>query len=289
MPSWKYWPVEYIVPIITILILLAFLWMATRLESFAILIAEAAISPKTPLLGKFVKKARIATNLLRIVLGFELLTGIYFSVVPIANDRPLALILVLVAAAAVCFVGIDYWKPVLVALFVVFCGITLIFYLGGRNNLHLEKISVGHIGQDWQIGGKNPAGRVTYAGNSDKGGSQIAPPQPIINQVCDDAMDDPPPTATTAESLIDSIPQGCFGSDTQLPSATAWPSWCYQPYPRNPAPGWQITFQFLDGNGRVWATKGPYGPMDKPGFQYYPGRFRLQGSGMIRFYAGNCT
>jgi hypothetical protein len=113
--------------------------------------------------------------------------------------------------------------------------------------------------------------------------------QPIVNQVCDDAFTDSAPTATTEESATVSIPQGCFGSDTQLPPATAWPSWCYQPYPRHPAaPGWQVTFQFLDGNGRVWATKGPYGPMDKPYFPNFPGRFRIQGSGMVRFYAGDC-
>ncbi|MGD1003733.1 MAG: phage holin family protein [Minisyncoccia bacterium] len=109
---------------------------------------------------------------------------------------------------------------------------------------------------------------------------------PYINQVCDDALDGPAPVATTHESLTDNIPQGCFGSDTRID----WQSWCYQPYPRNPiAPDWQVTFQFLDGEGRVWATKGPYGPMDKPSFQYFPGRFRLQGSGIIRFYPGNCT
>ncbi len=263
---------QYAVPIITILILLAFLWMATRLESLAILTAEAAFSPNIPLLGKFVEKAREVTNALRIVFGLELLTGIYFSVVPIANDRRLALILVLVVAAAACFVGIKNWKPIVVVLGVVFCVITLIFYLGGRNNIHLDKVFEAHHASS---DGINSAPSVS-----------TSPLQPSINQVCDDALDGPAPVATTHESLTDNIPQGCFGSDTRID----WQSWCYQPYPRNPiAPGWQVTFQFLDGDGRVWATKGPYGPMDKPSFQYFPGRFRLQGSGIIRFYPGNCT
>jgi hypothetical protein len=137
MLSGKYWPVGYIVPGITIAVLLVFLWMATRLEPLAILTTEVAVSPDSLLLGKFVEKAREATNAIRIVLGLEVLTGIYFSIVPIANDRRLALILVLVVAAAICFVGIQNWKPAVIALGVAFCVITIIFWLRGKDN-HLD-------------------------------------------------------------------------------------------------------------------------------------------------------
>jgi hypothetical protein len=148
MPSGKYWPVEYIVPTTSIIILLAALWMATRLEPLAVLTAEALLSPGSSQLGLFVAKARAATNALRIILGLELLTGIYFSVVPIANCKPLALVLVLIVAAAVCFVGTNHWKPVVVALGVMFSIITLMFYLfhwgWATGDLHLGSVFAAH-------------------------------------------------------------------------------------------------------------------------------------------------
>jgi hypothetical protein len=128
LPSWKYWPVQYIVLTMTILIFLVFLWMMTTPAPLSIFVAESLLSPKTLAVGSFVAKAREATNALRIVLGLELLAGIYFSWVPIANNRPLALTQILIVAAIVCFVGIKKWEPVVGILTVAFCVITLVFF-----------------------------------------------------------------------------------------------------------------------------------------------------------------
>jgi hypothetical protein len=128
LPSWKYWPVQYIVLTTTILIFLAFLWMMTTPTLLSIFAAESILSPKTWAVGIFVEKARKATNALRIVLGLELLFGVYLAWVPIANDRRLALTQILIVAAIVCFVGIKKWEPVVVILAVVFCVITLVFF-----------------------------------------------------------------------------------------------------------------------------------------------------------------
>jgi hypothetical protein len=138
LPSWKYWPVQYIVLTVTILILLAFLWMMTSPVPLSIFVAESILSPETQIVGRFVEKARKATNALRIILGFELLLGIYFSWVPIANNRPLALTQILIVAAIVCFVGIKKWEPVVVILAVVFCVITLVFF--PWSNINLGKV-----------------------------------------------------------------------------------------------------------------------------------------------------
>lgn len=135
LPSGKYWPVHYIVLILTILVLLAFLWVMTTLAPMSIFAAETMLSPKTVIVGKFVEKAREVMNAIRVVLGLELLAGIYFSWVPIANDRALALTQILIVAAIVCFVGIKKWEPVVMALAVAFCLITLFFYLGGRGKI----------------------------------------------------------------------------------------------------------------------------------------------------------
>jgi len=128
LPSWKYWPVQYIVLSATVLILLAFLWMMTAPAPLSVFVAESLLSPKTQIGGTFVEKARKATNALRIVLGLELLFGIYLAWVPIANDRPLALTQILILAAIVCFVGIKKWKPIVAILAVAFCVITLVFF-----------------------------------------------------------------------------------------------------------------------------------------------------------------
>lgn len=161
-----------------------------------------------------------------------------------------------------------------------------IFFLVG---LLVLGVALAYLGMRFAYLGVRFAHQISGINGASNKTSPAPSLQPYVNQVCDDAFTDSAPTATTEESATVSIPQGCFGSDTQLPPATAWPSWCYQPYPRHPAaPGWQVTFQFLDGNGRVWATKGPYGPMDKPYFPNFPGRFRIQGSGMVRLYAGDC-
>ena len=210
-------------------------------------------------------------------LGAEILVGIYLSLVPIALDRGLGLTLILVLVALVLFWRIRRLRTLLIILLLV---LTMIFCLGGRTAAKEKMVAAQNNFQHWL---KSPG---NISGETDK---SLVRFQPIVNQVCDDAFSDSPPAAIAKESTTVSIPQGCFGSDTQLPSAATWPSWCYQPYPRNPAPDWQVTFQFLDGNGRVWATEGPYGPMDKPCFPKFPGRFRLQGSGTIRFYAGDCT
>ena len=218
---------------------------------------------------------------LGIAIGVLLVTVAYYLLVPTSLDKTLSLAFLMLLAAAFFLWKFAPIRNIIFGLLVLF---TLIFFLGGRTAAK-EKIVEG-----WPA---LHSPKVSTSGRDSGFNDEKQPPlrpQPYTNQVCDDALGGPAPVATTHESLIDDIPQGCFGSDTQLPSPTAWPGWCYQPYPRNPiAPGWQVTFQFLDGEGRVWATKGPYGPTDKPSFQYFPGRFRLQGSGIIRFYPGNCT
>jgi len=145
MPGYGF--AQYAVPIITTSVLLALLWVITKPGSLGIMVAQEILPTISSALGfspmeNFLKKAKEATKSLRFVLGIELLTGIYFSIVPIANDPLLALILILVGTAIVCFVGIN--KNVVVGLVLVFCAITLIFYLGGRDNLHLKNVFAGH-------------------------------------------------------------------------------------------------------------------------------------------------
>ncbi len=128
LPAGKYWPTHYIVLVITISILLAFLWMATGMGPLGVLVAESMLSPETSYIGKFVETARKATNALRIILFFELTAGIYFAWVPVSNNRALALTQILIIAAIVCVVGIKGWKPIVATLGVIFLGITLAFF-----------------------------------------------------------------------------------------------------------------------------------------------------------------
>lgn len=149
---------QIVVPVLTIILLVIAFWVMTARWPIGILATEAALSTRIPILGKFVEKAREVTRALLIVLGIEILTGIYLSVVPIANDRLLALVLILVMAAIVCFVGAGKKSHVPTAtpttpqgsparvsrpltdyvvwgLVAAACVITLIFFLGGRNSL----------------------------------------------------------------------------------------------------------------------------------------------------------
>jgi hypothetical protein len=135
---------QWTVPIITILALLVFLWMLTEPGPLGLLLAQAALAEKPPsgpstsgteisILEKFVAKTHEAMRAIRLALGVEILTGIYFSFVPIANDRRLALIMVLIVAAIICFVGrkTKISKVVVAILFLAACAITLMFYLRG--------------------------------------------------------------------------------------------------------------------------------------------------------------
>ncbi len=129
LPSSPMWPVRYLIPTLTIVVFIALMWMMTAPMPMSIFAMEAMLSPKTRFIGEFVSRARQATNVLRIVLVIELLLGLYFAWIPIANNRPLALTQIIILAAIACAAGIKKLKLVVVGLAILFGGITLLFFL----------------------------------------------------------------------------------------------------------------------------------------------------------------
>ncbi len=125
------------VPAVAVLALCILLWTLTTTAPLSILIGETVLSPNAKKIGRFVKAARKATSTIRIIVGIEILAGIYLSVVPVKNDPRLALILILVMAAIVAFVGIN--KQLVVALAAGAALVTFVFYWEGGMG---EKVSV---------------------------------------------------------------------------------------------------------------------------------------------------
>ncbi len=123
----RFWP--KFVPAVAVLTLGILLWTLTATAPLAILIGQSALSPNTRRIGQFVKAARKAVNAIRIIIGIELIAAIYLSVIPVRNDPQLSLILILVMAAIVAFVGIN--KRVVGALAAVAILITLAFFWEG--------------------------------------------------------------------------------------------------------------------------------------------------------------
>jgi hypothetical protein len=163
MPGYKF--AQYAVPIATIVPLLIFLWLITGLGPLSVLVGEVAFSKSNRLLGKFVAEARRATNIIRFILGLELVAGIILSLVPVANDRRLAFLLVPIVAAIFCFVETS--KKTVRALVALGCVIMLICCLGGRKNLHLKNVFAQSNGNqtDKAFQGKPSAARPAYTGN----------------------------------------------------------------------------------------------------------------------------
>lgn len=126
----RYWPAQchYVVLIATAAVLAVFLWLLTSWGPLGVLATEALISPNAPYIGKFIEKAREATNALRVVFVLELFAGIYFAWVPVANDPALAITQGLIVAAIVGLVGIKKWRPVFVGLVVAFILIAVVFF-----------------------------------------------------------------------------------------------------------------------------------------------------------------
>jgi hypothetical protein len=201
MPGYGF--AQYAVPVITVLILIPLILTMTTQMSVSILAAETLLSRRTPALGKFVEVSRKVTRMVRFIIGLEILTGIYFSLVPIANDPILALIFVLIAAAIVCFVGIN--KYVVWTLIAAACVITLVFFLGGRHIItrHFPRDDT----QDLQVDGshhkKSPAGRLAHTDDS----AEFNPPvvriaaNPRVNAVVE--PEDPMPPIPPKESAVD--------------------------------------------------------------------------------------
>jgi hypothetical protein len=185
-----YHAAQYAVPIVTILALVPLLWTLTAQLPISILVGEIALSIRAPYIGQFVAKAREITNKIRLIVGLELILGIYLSIVPVSNDRRLALVLILVFAAIVCFVEIN--KKVVIALTVVVVIITLVFFLGGRDNI--RKVLAEHKQTDDDSSNKkSPAGRPIVIEQPLASGRQHDPETPQSQQTENAGLKPDPP------------------------------------------------------------------------------------------------
>jgi len=264
---------------ITLVILWPMLMLAVSMSSFrpTALVATLALVPVVVLVGSIwflrdpllwlvvwikIPAARKPFLLLLGALGIEALAGIYFAIVPVSLDRGLVPLLLLVVVA-LCLFPKGLVRKSLIALAV---GITLVFFLGGRTAAK----------EKWNsLGSSTPSSKQSML-------------TPYVNDVCDDAWDATPLTTTSNSLPVTMESDKCFGTEVHLPPGSVWSYVRSQPDPLNPPADehWQISFQILDGAGRVIETLGPYGPMDHVTFQTYPNRFRLEGRGKVRFYPG---
>ncbi len=166
----RFWP--RFVPAVAVLALCILLWTITTTAPLAILIGQSMLSSDTRRIGRFVKAARKATNAIRVIVGIELLAGIYLSVVPVKNDPRLALILILVMAAIVAFIGVN--KRLVMTLAAAAALITFLFYWEGGLG---EKVGAAgqHILQEGEQNTPRPQPQ-------DKPPAGVPAPDPPIEQ-----------------------------------------------------------------------------------------------------------
>lgn len=139
---------QNVVPIIMLVSLGLFVWLLMTGFSLGVILAGAAklivagrivgrFAPRiNPLLDEFEKIAKKILRDLRIFVGIQLLAGLYLAIVPISNDRLLLPLLAVAFAAAACFVGVS--GKIVKGISVLIAILTLIFFLGGRNNATAE-------------------------------------------------------------------------------------------------------------------------------------------------------
>ncbi len=246
-----------VIPIIALLPIVALIILALQ---WPLAIATAATA----------EIGREAISTVATILGAELVIGLYFTLVPVSNDRGLApLFLLSVLAIAFLRVGkVQGWIINTLTLLVVV--LTLIFLLGGRDKVQEAVESAFHRSAviiDNHPSASNPNYYRNYQ----------------THVICPDAWKhDFAPDANTDHFDI-TLHDGCFSGFVKLPARFIAPGHSYWWQPLNPDPNWWVAFWY---EGQA-APKGPYGANGHPECDYCPIRIRLQGHGTIRYYTND--
>jgi hypothetical protein len=235
-----------IVPLVALLPLAALLLFAMNAP---LAIAAVGVLPK----------GREILYLIAGMIGAELTVGVYVSLVPVSNDRGLLPLLIL-SALAYAFLRLAKVRNFITGLlFLLILCLTVIFLLGGRNN-------VANVAQKVE---KNVAKSI--------GETRVVPIAAYDpHKICDDAWKNELRFDDNVDHFDVDLHEGCFSGLIHIPERFRRQYW-FQPV--NADPQWWFAIWFIGGN-----PQGPFGANDKPLFNSAPMEFRLQGKGRIRYY-----
>lgn len=275
------WDARNIVTILAFLSLVPIVWYLT---SGRVLLGGLLIeaTPYTaPLIGKFrILAEHLAKRIAKLV-GCGLLFSLYLTCVPIANDRFLALRLIIMLAAMVCFIGdrskiVQFGMLIGVAAAII---ITWVFFLGGRTHAFENGTREIKDAGEW-IHEVSPS--LSLQGNH-QGATRF---RGVVNErgaVCPDAFwrqRDGVNNHRTEKGLFyfDVVLHGdeCFMEDIVHPKE--WGDWDKMFISNGPDDHFSIWFH-------GWNPLGPFFPNNIPRFNDPPSsEFRLKGVGVLRFY-----
>ena len=212
------------------------------------------------------------------VLASDLLTGIYLSLVPVSNDRPLVPLFML-CVVTILLLKVGNAKGGLTSfLMLLVIVITIIFLLGGREKA-MQRLS----------GMTRPVAAVPHGSPAQPLMQNLPPTQKPLpgnvpgweaNRICDDAANADMDFRNKTPPYIEvTLHPGCWSGYLRLP--TAWHMWEHSA--AGDTKGWWVGLWY---NGQMRGS-GPYHAYEiqQVNFHNVQPALRLQGNGRIRFYS----